>query len=52
MNYAFWIAILVVFIAVAPAIFRNRRKGDGKSSGDAGDGETGDGDGGGDGGGD
>ncbi|GAA4765716.1 hypothetical protein [Novosphingobium ginsenosidimutans] len=62
MNYAFWIAILVVFIAVAPAIFSNLRrshKGGGKSSGDAGptatstsdrdrdDGDAGDSDGGG-----
>lgn len=32
MNYAVWIAIAVVFIAVAPAIFRNLRRG--KSGGD------------------
>jgi hypothetical protein len=44
MNYAVWIALAVVFIAVAPAIFRNLRrgnKGDGKSSGDAGSTHTG-----------
>ena len=32
MNYAVWIALAVVFIAVAPAIFRNLRRG--KSGGD------------------
>ena len=40
MNYAVWIAIAVVFIAVAPAILRNLRR-DGKSSGDAGSTHTG-----------
>ena len=32
MNYAVWIALAVVFIAVAPAIFRKRDKG-GRDSG-------------------
>lgn len=63
MNYAFWIAILVVFIAVMPAILSNRRKndkgGDGattatgtagrdRDNDDSGDSDGGGGDGGGD----
>lgn len=55
MNYAVWIALAVVFIAIAPAIFRKRDKGGRdsgwSSSGSAGaDGDS-DGSGGGDGGG-
>lgn len=38
MNYAFWIAIAVVFIAIAPAIWRGSqaRRRDGSAGGEAG----------------
>lgn len=45
MQYAVWIALAVVFIAIAPALFK---RGDGGSDGSPGDGGGGDGSDGGD----